>query len=138
MSGCRLTLVDVYSSPSALDVLYQLLEERKPEINISHRELPTWSDHCAFVASHPYEAWYLLKADADIVGAIYLSRADEIGLFVFQAHQGRGYGRRALELLMERHPRERYLVNINPANEHSIAFVSKFGFRHIQNTYEKR
>lgn len=131
-------LFDVYSSRGALSVLYRLLEERTPEVNISHRELPSWDDHCTFVASRPYAAWYLIEVEGQPIGAIYLSRMDEIGVFILRAHQGRGYGRRAVLALMERHPRDRYLANVNPANEHSIAFFRSLGFEHIQNTYEKR
>lgn len=134
----QMNLVDVYGSPDALGVLYRLLEERDPEVNISHREMPSWDSHCAFVASRPYAAWYLIVAESEPVGAIYLSRADEIGVFILRAYRGKGYGRRAVLMLMEQHPRERYLANINPANEGSIAFFRELGFRHIQNTYEKR
>ena len=44
----------------------------------------------------------------------------------------------SIEMLMEKHPRERFLANINPANERSIEFFRSLGFVHIQNTYEKR
>lgn len=131
-------LVDVYNSPDALSVLYQLLEERTPEFNISHREMPTLQAHRAFVDSRPYSAWYLVQVDEKQIGAIYLTKMNEIGIFVLQAYQGNGYGKRAISLLMERHPCERYLANINPANERSIEFFRGLGFHHIQNTYEKR
>jgi RimJ/RimL family protein N-acetyltransferase len=131
-------LVDVHASPEAPDVLYRLLGERSPEVNISHRAMPSWEQHCAFVASKPYDAWYLIEVDGSKVGAIYLSKTNEIGIFLFRAHRGAGYGKRAVAMLMERHPRDRYLANINPENEASIAFFRDLGFHHIQNTYEKR
>jgi RimJ/RimL family protein N-acetyltransferase len=131
-------LVDVYSSPEALRILYQLLEERSPEVNISHRELPAWESHCAFVASRPYTAWYLIDIEGTPVGAIYLSRMDEIGVFILRAHRGNGYGKRAIVMLMEHHPRKRFLANINPANVRSAAMFRDLGFERIQETYEKR
>jgi RimJ/RimL family protein N-acetyltransferase len=131
-------LVDAHTSPEAPDVLYRLLEERSPEVNISHRAMPSWEQHCAFVASKPYDAWYLIEADGGKVGAIYLSKTNEIGIFLFRSHRGAGYGKRAVTMLMERHPRDRYLANINPKNDASIAFFRELGFHHIQNTYEKR
>lgn len=132
-------LADVYVSDAAPRVLYRLLEERTPEVNISHRAMPTWEQHCAFIASHPYDAWYLIETETgEPAGAIYLTQASEIGIFLLRAHQGHGYGKRAVQELMKLHPRERYLANINPANESSIAFFHELGFHHIQNTYEKR
>ena len=130
-------LVDVYSAPEAPELLYKLMEERTPEVNISHRELPDWDTHLAFVASRPYDAWYMIETDDVFVGAIYLSKMCEIGVFVFAEHRGQGHGKRAVKMLMEKHPRERFLANINPANTDSIAFFRALGFRHIQNTYEK-
>jgi RimJ/RimL family protein N-acetyltransferase len=131
-------LVDVYEAPAAPELLYRLMEERTPEINISHRALPDRESHLAFIASRPYDAWYLIEAEGEPVGAIYLSKAGEIGVFILADRRGHGYGRRAIAMLMERHPRERFLANINPANTRSIAFFESLGFRHIQNTYEKR
>jgi len=131
------TLIDVYESSAAPTLLYRLLEERTPEVNISHRKVPSWGDHLEFLGSRPYAAWYVIEADGEPVGAIYLSRMDEIGVFILRAHRCRGYGKRAILQLLERHPRDRYLANINPTNSGSIAFFHSLGFRHIQNTYEK-
>jgi RimJ/RimL family protein N-acetyltransferase len=100
--------------------------------------MPSWDAHCAFVASRRYTAWYLVEAENEPVGSIYLSQLDEIGVFILRAHGGRGYGKRAVLMLMERHPRERYLANINPAKGRSIAVFRSLGLRHIQETYEKR
>jgi len=131
-------LIDVYKSSDALRILYQLLEERSPEINISHRKMPTWEEHRVFVSSYPYLVWYLIEVEEVPVGAIYLSKQDEIGVFILQIYQGRGYARRAISMLMEHHPRERYLANINPENHKSIELFRDLGFSHIQVTYEKR
>ena len=42
----------------------------------------------------------------------------------------------ALRELMARHPRERFLANLNPGNAASAALFRKLGFRLIQHTYE--
>ncbi len=81
-------LVEVQDSPAAPKLLYQLMEERTPEINISHRALPDWDSHLAFIASLPYDAWYLVEQDGDAVGAIYLSKTSEIVVFILAAHRG--------------------------------------------------
>jgi RimJ/RimL family protein N-acetyltransferase len=128
-----------------LKVLYDLLAERTPEQSISHKGLPTWEEHCAFVRSmgvaHPvsdqwgYKVWRLIEEEgAGFVGAVYLTCRNEIGIFVFKAYQRKGYGSRAVRSLMDEH-RGRLLANINPANEASAAMFSKLGFRLVQHTY---
>ena len=130
-------LLRVGDTPDAPGLLYQLLQERVPDTNISHREMPTWDAHIHFIQSRPYKAWYVIQGDGNPVGSIYLSKMNEIGVFILIKHQGQGFGTQAIQMLMERHPEERFLANINPNNSRSIQFFKSLGFRHIQNTYEK-
>jgi RimJ/RimL family protein N-acetyltransferase len=132
----KVTLRPVVTSDSAF--LYDLLAERTQEQSISHRRLPEFEDHCAFVDSDPYHAWYVIEHGGSPVGHVYLSRQDEIGIFVYRSLCGHRIGRRAVAELIERHPRKRYLANINPRNDRSRAFFCKLGFSLIQNTYELR
>ena len=134
-------LIDVYASPEAARVLYELLAERNPEQNISHKAMPSFDEHCAFVASKPYQAWYLIVDDTDVasapkvVGAIYLSKAREVGLFIFKRYQAMGYGKAALRRLNALHP-GRLLANVAPGNGRSHRFFSDRGFKLVQVTYE--
>ncbi|KKN52512.1 hypothetical protein LCGC14_0612010 [marine sediment metagenome] len=129
-------LVDIYKSPDSVDVLYRLLEERPKSANISHKLMPSRKKHKGFVESCPYTAWYLvLVTYGQRVGAIYLTREDEIGVSIFKDHERCGYATTAIRMLMGLHPRKRFLANINPENEGSIAMFEKLGFSHIQNTY---
>lgn len=136
-------LVDVYSEPQAARILYDLLAEREPHQNISHERMPTWEQHCAFVASRPYQAWYLILDDsgteeqpAQWIGAIYLTKRREIGLFVFKRLRGDGYGAMALKLLAAAHPGP-MLANVSPANELAAAFWQRHGFNLKQLTYAR-
>jgi RimJ/RimL family protein N-acetyltransferase len=132
-------LVSVYRLPKiGPKLLFELLQERTSDINISHRRMPTWKQHVRFVASRPYSAWYMIACDCDHVGAIYLTRLDEIGISIFVRYREHGYGPRAVRLLMDKHPRKRYLANTNPRNERSIRMFLRMGFRMIQQTYELR
>lgn len=118
-------------------MLYDLLGEREEAVNISHRGMPSFVEHICFVASCPYQAWYFI-CDPDPVGACYLSKDDEIGVFVFKAHQGQGYGRKAIELLIEQHGPRRYLANVNPENTPSRALFERMDFKLLQCTFERR
>ena len=121
------------------EILFALLQERPEYANISHRKMPTMAEHLAFFESRPYEAWYFIGLEGgEIVGAIYLSKSDEIGIGVFEKHQGNGYGPAAIRALMALHPRPRYLANVAPRNERSAAMFYSLGFREIQRTFEVR
>jgi RimJ/RimL family protein N-acetyltransferase len=89
--------------------------------------MPTWDEHCAFLESKPYEAWYGIAWGRVPVGCIYLSKQREIGIGVLKAFRGQGIARAAIRELMARHP-GRFLANINPANEPSIRLFRSLGF----------
>ena len=57
-----LAFVEVSKKPEQIKSLYELLARRTH--NISHKEMPTFEQHCDFVKSDPYRVWFL----------IYLSR----------------------------------------------------------------
>ena len=130
--------------------LYDLLAERPHQANISHREMPDIAAHVAFIKSNPYTAWYIIEIDHDHwsdghvdhhilkAGAIYLSKQDEIGVAIKREHQGQHLGKQAIEQLMQRHVRPRYLANIAPDNMKSHKMFMGMGFKTIQNTLELR
>ena len=129
-------LIPVRRYKSAAAALWVLLQERPAIANISHLKMPTWDEHKAFIKSEPYAAWFLIEAAGEIVGSIYLTHNDEIGVFVFQKSQGKGYARGAVRDLMKAVPRDRYLANIAPGNSASIGFFKELGFTLTQETYE--
>ena len=56
-----ITLTSVYLVSEAVVFLYALLEERTPEMSISHKAMPTFQQHARFVRDIPYAAWYLVR-----------------------------------------------------------------------------
>ena len=117
--------------------LFQLLEERDPRANISHKNMPSFDEHVHFIKSKPYKKWYVILKSKEKVGSIYLSKSDEIGIFILKNFQGNNIGEYALNELIERNPRERYLANVNPKNKKSIKFFKNNNFKLIQYTFEK-
>ncbi len=132
-----MNLTSIYERPDRALVLHQLLEEREPEQNISHKAMPSWDEHVRFVESRPYQAWYFIEDDTVTAGACYLSKQDEIGVFVFKAHQGKNYGTWAIGALMLKHGRRRYLANVSPKNARSLELFRNLGFKQIQVTFER-
>jgi len=115
--------------------LWELLKERDDKVNILHAQMPSWDQHVKFVESRPYDLWFFIVANGRVVGATYLTRNSEIGIFIFKSHQGHGYGPRAIELLMVHGGKRPYLANINPENARSTYVFSKLGFKWKSSTY---
>ncbi len=116
--------------------LYDLLKERDPKANISHKKMPSFSEHVKFVSTKPYSKWYIIERDHEKVGSIYLSKNDEIGIFVKKSFHRTGVGKIAINHLIEKNPRNRYLANVSPKNKKSLEFFKNNSFNLIQHTFE--
>lgn len=119
-----------------LKFLYQLLSERELHTNISHKKMPTYNEHVKFVMSKPYVNWNIIYNDKEKVGSVYLTKQNEIGIFLKKGSRSKGIGSKVLELIIEKNGAGRYLANVNPKNKKSIDFFRKHGFILIQHTYE--
>ena len=138
-------LVNVYREPTAIAVLYALLQQRPAESRISHQAMPTYQQHIAFVKSMPYRMWFLIRVDGEFVGDLHATHLNEIGVFLFAAHRGKGYGAQAVKLFMARHKPlaaipakrvRRWLAHIAPENDAVASFFRKLGFRKVQTTWQ--
>ncbi len=116
--------------------LYEILSERDSVANISHKKMPTYDEHVRFVMSKPYLRWYVVYYNGKKSGSVYLTKQNEIGIFVKKELQGKGIGSRILELIIEKNGPGRYLANISPKNKKSIEFFKNQRFNLIQYTYE--
>lgn len=120
----------------AIHFLYELLGERQPEVNISHKAMPSFAEHEAFVRSAPYAGWWVIvKTKGGPVGACYVTKQNEIGIQISEWHQRKGYARTALNTLIAMHPGRRLLANIAPGNEASQKLFENFGFKMVQHTF---
>lgn len=134
--------VSAYNLPRerALAYLYAFMWLRLGEegTNISHTRVPTWASHELFYDSHPYDQWHILFADKETpVGAAYISKQGEVGIYVAPGYRRRGYAREALKILMDENHGRRLLANINEKNEASIRFFASMGFARVpQITYQ--
>lgn len=141
----RPQFVKVKDLPEAPAILWDLLQEREPCQSISHKKMPTNDEHLAFVSKHPYRVWYVIVDGDDHIGSAYLTRRNEIGIFIFKAHQGKGYGKWAIGEMVERWAEfletrgsvapNAFVANISPDNEASAAFFKSQGFKLVQHTY---
>ena len=121
---------------SDIRFLYNQLKERDPKINISHKKMPTYVEHSKFVLSKPYSKWYIIFLRNKKIGNVYLTKTNEIGIFILKSIKIKGVGKIVLEEIIKMNPRSRYLANVSPKNDKSSIFFKKNGFKLIQYTYE--
>ena len=119
-----------------LNFLFELLESRNSNENISHKKMPTFSQHKKFVLSKPYSKWYIIYQNSVKIGSIYLSKQDEIGMSILKKYKKSNIDFKPIQLLMKKNPRKRYLANISIKNKKSIKFFKEQKFQLIQHTFE--
>ena len=116
--------------------LYDLLKNKDPNANISHKKMPSYDEHVEFVMSKPYTNWYIIECDKKNVGTIYLSKQDEIGISINNDYEYDQIVKPALKLLMKLNQRKRYLANTNPKDVRAQEFLLKNGFTGLEYVYE--
>ena len=47
--------------------LFELLKERDPKANISHKKMPSYATHVKFIKSKPYTKWYVILNSKQIM-----------------------------------------------------------------------
>ena len=118
------------------DFLYNLLKERNPISNISHKKMPSFQSHIKFVSSKPYKKWYVIKMSNNSIGSIYLSYQNEIGLFLKKEYDDVKIANSVIKLFMKKNPLNQYFVNISPRNTKLIKFYKNLGFSLLQKTFK--
>lgn len=134
---------DVYAPDNfefAINFLYDMLATREEHVNISHKEMPTIIQHRNFVTSHPYKGWFLVcrMVPGELInpiGTVYLSKEDEIGIFLKKDFRGSGVGKQVLDYMYKKFEDvEEIYANISPRNSASISFFSNCGFKYYSTT----
>ena len=131
------------SDKSDYKFFYELLKERDKIENISHRKMPSRKESDKFNASKPYtydfvvllgnvcRYRYLWKR----IGRTYITKNNEIGIFIKKEFQGKHCGTKVINLLFNETKLKRYYANVSPLNKRSQKFFKKLGFKLIQYTY---
>ena len=121
---------------SDISFLFELLKKREEYENISHKIIPLFKNHKKFVNSKPYFKWYIIFDKFKKIGSIYLTNQNEIGIhFICDKNYDHFY-LESLKIIMKKHPRNRFLININPKNKKLKQIIKISKFKLIQHTYE--
>lgn len=74
----KLKLTRINTSKEHKKELFTLLNERN--FSISHERKTSFSQHNKFVDSHPYRAWFFIEFCNKIIGSIYISKDNSLGI----------------------------------------------------------
>ena len=116
--------------------LYEMLKERKPEENISHKEIPSMKQHISFISSKPYSKWYIILYKKEKAGTIYLSKQDEIGIHIKNDYKNLEIDKDVVRIIIKKNPRKKYFANISIKNRKLMKFFESQKFCKLQVTYE--
>ena len=98
--------------------------------------MPNYNQHVKFVKSKPYAFWYIVIENGERIGSVYLTDLDEVGISFVKRKKGKGLEEEVLKIIMKKHSRKRFFVNISTKNKKLELLVKKIGFKMIQKTYE--
>ena len=134
-NSMRLRFVSVYQVPNHEALLYRLLKERPRSMTISHKRMPTLAEHRKFVRLKPYGEWNFILQDKTILGSIYLSNLNEIGIFLFKTFRGGMLETKVVREFIARRRTLRLLANVSPKNSRYARIFRGLGFKLIQHSY---
>ena len=78
----QVVLIKIKKTDAHAKILFEILSKRKT--NISHKSLPSYSNHKSFVLNHPYRAWYLIKHNDEFIGNAYILKSNCIGINIIK------------------------------------------------------
>ncbi len=122
-------------------VLYQLLKKR--EFSISHKILPSYEIHKLFVASNPYEHWYIFAVKENVLGSFYIKDDNSIGINL--NNPTKSLIKYLIDHILKNFtPKEEvasfipnyFYMNISPENKELINILKDLGLLPIQITFK--
>ena len=133
-------LKSVCRKSASVRTLYELLKVRK--FSISHQKLPSFEEHEEFVKNHPYRRWWLVLENSKLIGSVYLTDDNAIGINLIEDDQRIYFG--ILEKIIHENkplppiPSVRpkfFYVNVAPENLILKETLAKLGAKHTQCSY---
>ena len=91
--------------------------------------MPTYEEHVKFILQEPYTNWYIITSVFGKIGAVYLSKNNEIGINIFEKYDSYLIKEAFFQQVIEKNSSKTFSVNINPKNHQMKDFLEKFNFR---------
>lgn len=113
--------------------------EDDPYTTRRERKAPTRAAFVRELRSH--HRYYLIVVGNRAVGSLTLAKDGDIGVCLFPRERSRGYGAKAVRLLLKRERPAKggsFRARIHPQNFRSIRLFESLGFRHTFNIYTRK
>lgn len=133
-------LEQIVGTERQISALYELFNNRQHRISAAVRI--DKDAHHKFVTDHPYRAWFLIKSSNLVLGSLYISFDNAIGLDL--EHAENISLNQLVSLVSEKYeplpeiPSVRagyFHINVPSGNHNLIRVLSDSGFRKIQETF---
>lgn len=118
--------------------MYQLVVDfLKTDLSVTQLDVMEYKEFVKKFSNDDSKRYVITNDLDERLGFVHLLKNNEVGFFLKPEYQGKGIASRAVKMLMELHPRERYFATINNNNEPSKNLVKKLGFYPKGTIYEK-
>ena len=131
----------VTNTSDQIENLYQLLMDRN--FSISHKNLPSYSDHEKFVKSAPYRFWYLVGYSDKLVGSFYLKWDNSIGINLNETDKNLvnkiiSYVKASLQPMPEvpSFTPNYFYLNVSANNQNLIDIIEELGEERLRVSYK--
>lgn len=107
--------------------LYELLEKRPTQYNITHKWIPLYEQHVDFLESQPYSEHYIVEEDGKRIGQLYIRDNQFVGIHTLDNDE-----EKVLQMLDKD---KDYQFEVSPRNKHFQAILKRNGYRLLHETY---
>jgi len=112
--------------------LYELLANRDPNENISHKTMPTWEEHVKFNNNKPYYIDRIIYLNDKPLGRLYVTSTSRIGIRI----KNRSFKKIIIEEILKTYNPCKHFINVSPKDKVFKKILKKYKYKKIQETYE--
>jgi len=118
--------------------VYELIKNfLKTNLSVTFLSLPSFDEFKKSYFKNDFMRYIIFNHNLEKLGFVVITNDDEIGYFVDKKFQNKGYGSKAVSMLIQLHPRPRYFATVHNENHSSIKLISKLGFVPKATIFEK-
>ena len=137
-----ITLIKVCPTEKHLKFLFELLKTRSRKNSISHRTLPTFKQHKAFVQARPYRYWFIIEVSGLFSGATYITKTNSVAIHLINNNK-KIYEEVLSFIIKNIEPLKPlpsirgkdYTVNLSTKNNIYSKVIISLGGKKVQDTY---